>query len=95
MSGASKARRRGRPILIFLLILALLPVGGVMIHTFVPIPMTLLMVQRRLEGEGMSYSWRPIGPLAPRKGHSTAPGAPDVASSCPPDRKAIERILDG
>ena len=65
MSGASKARRRGRPILITLLILALLPIGAVMIHTFVPIPMTLLMVQRRLEGEGMSYSWRPIERISP------------------------------
>ena len=54
MSGASKARRRGRPILITLLILALLPIGAVMIHTFVPIPMTLLMVLRpsRLRHEG-------------------------------------------
>lgn len=65
MSGAQKSGRRGRPILIILLVLMLLPIGGVMIHTFVPIPMTLLMVQRRLEGEGMSYKWKPIDRISP------------------------------
>jgi monofunctional biosynthetic peptidoglycan transglycosylase len=44
----STPRRRPRPILIALLILALLPIGGVLIHAVLPPPMTLLMMQQKL-----------------------------------------------
>ncbi len=65
MSGVPKPRRLGRLFLIGLLVLALLPVGGVLIHSVVPIPVTLLMVDRRLEGEGMDYRWRSLDQISP------------------------------
>ncbi len=62
----SAPRRKGRPILIALLILVLLPVGGVLIHSILPPPMTLLMAQRSLDGEGLDYRWRSLEDISPR-----------------------------
>ncbi len=59
-------RRRPRPILIALLILALLPIGGVLIHAVVPPPMTLLMMQQKLKGQGLDYRWRSLDEISPR-----------------------------
>jgi monofunctional biosynthetic peptidoglycan transglycosylase len=59
-------RRRPRPILIALLILALLPIGGVLIHAVVPPPMTLLMMQQKLGGQGLDYRWRSLDEISPR-----------------------------
>jgi monofunctional biosynthetic peptidoglycan transglycosylase len=58
--------RKGRPILIALLVLVLLPVGGVLIHAVLPPPMTLLMAQRSLDGEGLDYRWRSLDDISPR-----------------------------
>lgn len=59
-------RRRPRPILIALLVLALLPIGGVLIHAVVPPPMTLLMMQQKLDGQGLDYRWRSLDEISPR-----------------------------
>ncbi len=59
-------RRRPRPILIALLILALLPIGGVLIHAVVPPSMTLLMMQQKLKGQGLDYRWRSLDEISPR-----------------------------
>jgi len=59
-------RRRPRSILIALLILALLPIGGVLIHAVVPPPMTLLMMQQKLKGQGLDYRWRSLDEISPR-----------------------------
>ncbi len=59
-------RRKSRPILLALLVLALLPLGGVLIHAIVPPPITLLMAQRALDGEGLSYQWRSLDQMSPR-----------------------------
>ena len=64
-----KPRRRFRPLrlLRWLLFLAiLLPVGGVLIHRFIPPPMTLLMAQQAAQGEGWSYRWRSLDRISPR-----------------------------
>jgi monofunctional glycosyltransferase len=62
----STSRRKGRPILITLLILALLPLGGVLIHAVLPPPITLLMAQRAMAGEGLDYRWRSLDEISPR-----------------------------
>ena len=62
----STPRRRPRPILIALLILALLPIGGVLIHAVLPPPMTLLMMQQKLKGQGLDYRWRSLDEISPR-----------------------------
>jgi monofunctional biosynthetic peptidoglycan transglycosylase len=61
-----KPRRKQRPILLALMVLALLPLGGVLIHALVPPPITLLMAQRALGGEGLSYRWRSLDDISPR-----------------------------
>jgi len=64
-AASPKRLRKGRPILISLLVLALLPFGGVLIHRFVPVPYTLLMIQEGLAGRGLDYRWTPLKEISP------------------------------
>ncbi|AQR62775.1 monofunctional biosynthetic peptidoglycan transglycosylase [Brevundimonas sp. LM2] len=64
-SPSPRRRRRGRPWLIALLILALLPLGGVLIHRFLPVPVTILMAQQALAGKGLDYRWTPLEDISP------------------------------
>ena len=61
----AKTRKR-RPLLILLLILALIPIGGVVLHRFVPPLFTVLMVQQAAAGHGMDYRWRSLDHISPR-----------------------------
>lgn len=58
-------RRRGRVLLVGLLVLALLPVGGVLTHALVPPPVTLLMLTEAARGRGLDYRWRPLSRISP------------------------------
>ena len=60
-----KTRKR-RPLLTLLLILALIPVGGVVLHRFVPPLFTILMVKQAVAGHGMDYRWRSLDRISPR-----------------------------
>jgi len=60
-----RPRRKGRPILTALVVLALLPFGGVLIYRFAPVPLTLLMIREGLAGHGMDYRWKPLGDISP------------------------------
>lgn len=58
-----KKRRIGcLPVLLFLLFL---PVGGVLIHAVIPPPVTLLMMTRLFEGEGLHVRWRGLNDMTP------------------------------
>lgn len=48
-----------------LVLFAGLPVALVAIYRFVPPPLTLLMVQRVLEGKGLDRTWRPLDEMSP------------------------------
>ena len=61
----AKTRKR-RPLLTLLLILALIPIGGVVLHRFVPPLFTILMVQQAAAGRGMDYRWRSLDHISPR-----------------------------
>ena len=61
----AKTRKR-RPLLTLLLILALIPVGGVVLHRFVPPLFTILMVKQAVAGHGMDYRWRSLNHISPR-----------------------------
>ena len=61
----AKTRKR-RPLLTLLLILALIPIGGVVLHRFVPPLFTILMVQQAAAGQGMDYRWRSLDRISPR-----------------------------
>ena len=61
----AKTRKR-RPLLTLLLILALIPIGGVVLLRFVPPLFTILMVQQAAAGHGMDYRWRSLDHISPR-----------------------------
>ena len=95
MSGVDQIKRRGRPILTALLILALLPIGAVAIHRIVPPPTTLLMVKQAVAGNGLTYRWRGIDNISPRLVEAVI--AAEDARFCEHrgfDFKAIEKALD-
>ncbi len=74
--------------------MALLPLGGVLIHAVVPPPMTLLMAQRALGGEGLDYRWRSLEDISPRLVAATI--AAEDARFCSHrgfDLEAIEQAL--
>jgi len=58
-------RAVGRLILIVVLIAVFAPPAGVLVYRFVPPPITILMVERLLQGHGMDYRWRPIDRISP------------------------------
>ncbi len=62
----AKTRKR-RPLLTLLLILALIPVGGVVLHRFVPPLFTILMVKQAVAGHGMDSRWRSLDHISPRR----------------------------
>lgn len=95
MTGATEIKTRGRPILTALLILALLPFGGVLIHRFVPPPTTLLMVKQAVAGNGLEYKWRGLDDISPRLVEAVI--AAEDARFCQHrgfDFEAIEKALD-
>ena len=95
MTGTSQIKARGRPILMALLILAMLPIGAVIIHRFVPPPTTLLMVRQAVAGEGLTYEWRGLNDISPRLVEAVI--AAEDARFCEHrgfDFAAIEKALD-
>lgn len=48
------------------LILALLPTALILIYRFVPPPVTILMLVRLVEGDGLDKSWRSLDTISPR-----------------------------
>jgi len=42
-----------------------LPVGLTVVYRFVPPPLTILMVQRAIQGRGLDYRWRPLRRISP------------------------------
>ena len=80
---------------LFILVLVLLPVGGVAIHGFVPPVTTLLMVEQGLKGQGVDYRWRSLDDISPRLVEAVI--AAEDSTFCTHrgfDMKAIERALE-
>ncbi len=64
--GAKRRRGWGFRLLVALLVLTIaLPVGLTVIYRFVPPPITYLMVQRLMEGRGLTKSWRSLDDISP------------------------------
>ncbi|HEY5072796.1 MAG TPA: monofunctional biosynthetic peptidoglycan transglycosylase [Caulobacteraceae bacterium] len=61
--GAGGFARRLLATLIVLLLI--LPLAAVVIYRFVPPPITLLMVERLLHGEGLDHRWTPLSRISP------------------------------
>jgi monofunctional biosynthetic peptidoglycan transglycosylase len=68
---ATPARKGGfwravRRLFVIVMVIALVaPPASVLVYRFVPPPITILMVQRLLQGHGMDYRWRPITRISP------------------------------
>lgn len=54
-----------RLIVVALLIALIAPPASVLVYRFVPPPITILMVERLLQGHGMDYRWTPITQISP------------------------------
>jgi monofunctional biosynthetic peptidoglycan transglycosylase len=72
MAKAPKPRRPGgwgrffRAVFIVLfLVLVVGPVGMVAIYRFAPPPITFLMVERTIEGQGLDHRWRSLSDISP------------------------------
>ena len=90
----AKTRKR-RPLLTLLLILALIPIGGVVLHRFVPPLFTILMVKQAVAGHGMDYRWRSLDHISPRLVEAVI--AAEDARFCSHhgfDMEAIDKALD-
>ena len=48
-----------------LLVCVILPPLSVVVYRFVAPPITLLMIERAIQGHGMDYRWRPLSQMAP------------------------------
>lgn len=51
--------------MIVLAIALLAPPAGVLVYRYVPPPITVLMVERLVQGHGMDYRWRAISRISP------------------------------
>ena len=61
----SKGGRLRKALVWALILLVGAPVALVAIYRFAPPPVTILMVQRSLEGQGFSRTWRPLDEMSP------------------------------
>ena len=94
MTDQPPPRRKRRPILTALLVLALLPIGGVIMHAVAPPPLTLLMAREFVAGHGLDYRWRSLNQISPHLVASAI--AAEDARFCSHggfDMEAIERAL--
>ena len=63
----ARGRKKGwlRAALIALAVLALLPIGGVLIVAVLPPAPTILMLRQAVRGEGLDYQWRGLNDISP------------------------------
>lgn len=84
-----------RAALIALAVLALLPVGGVLIVAVLPPAPTLLMLRQAVRGEGLDYQWRGLNDISPNLVNAAI--AAEDARFCSHrgfDMEAIQKALD-
>ena len=94
MSGLTKTKKTGRPLLTLFLLLLLLGSGGLVLQRFLPVPATFLMATRLIEGEGWDYRWRSLDRMSPRLVEAVI--ASEDSTFCAHrgfDMEAIERAL--
>ena len=54
-----------RLIVTVLLVALIVPPVSVIVYRFVPPPITILMIERAVQGHGMDYRWRPMDEISP------------------------------
>ena len=92
----AKGRKSWRRVLLTaLLVLALIPVAGVLIVAVAPPPPTILMLRQLARGEGMDYQWRGLNQISPNLVNAAI--AAEDARFCSHhgfDMEAIQKALD-
>jgi monofunctional biosynthetic peptidoglycan transglycosylase len=63
--GARWARVLGRLLTILLALLVIVPVAVTLVYRFLPPPITILMVERMIEGHGLDHRWIPMSRMSP------------------------------
>jgi monofunctional glycosyltransferase len=58
-------RALGRLFLIVIAVLIVGPVAAVLIYKFVPPPVTILMLERMAQGQGLDHRWVPLSQMSP------------------------------
>ncbi|KQY80550.1 monofunctional biosynthetic peptidoglycan transglycosylase [Brevundimonas sp. Root1423] len=94
MSGLTKTKKKGRPLLTLFLFLLMLGSSGIVLQRFIPVPATFLMATRLIEGEGWDYRWRSLDHISPRLVQAVI--ASEDSTFCAHrgfDMKAIEKAL--
>ena len=64
-TGRPRVRWLRRTLVVALVLCVGLPLALVAVYRFVPPPVTILMIQRSLEGKGISRTWRPLDEMSP------------------------------
>ncbi|GLK48850.1 monofunctional biosynthetic peptidoglycan transglycosylase [Brevundimonas intermedia] len=93
----ARGRKKGwfRAALIALAVLALLPIGGVLIVAVLPPAPTILMLRQAVRGEGLDYQWRGLNDISPNLVNAAI--AAEDARFCSHqgfDMEAIQKALD-
>jgi monofunctional glycosyltransferase len=93
----ARGRKKGwfRAALIALGVLALLPIGGVLIVAVLPPAPTILMLRQAVRGEGLDYQWRGLNDISPNLVNAAI--AAEDARFCSHhgfDIEAIQKALD-
>ena len=93
----ARGRKKGwlRAALIALAVLALLPIGGVLIVAVLPPAPTILMLRQAVRGEGLDYQWRGLNDISPNLVNAAI--AAEDARFCSHhgfDIEAIQKALD-
>ena len=89
---ARSARRGGilrflrRIIVVLFVALTVIPPVGVLLYRFVPPPITILMIERLIEGHGMDYRWRSL--------HEMSPALPQAAIASEDARYCLHHGFD-
>ncbi len=63
--GFRRGRLIGRLLLVLIAVLVVGPVFAVIVYRFVPPPITILMIERSVEGQGLDHRWRPLSEISP------------------------------
>lgn len=64
-NGRPRGRWLRRALVAALCLFIALPLALVAVYRFVPPPVTILMIQRSLEGKGFTRTWRPLDQMSP------------------------------
>ena len=58
-------RLLGRLVALVVVIAVFAPPLGALIYRFIPPPITILMIERLFQGQGLDYQWRPLTEISP------------------------------